>query len=316
MTETHSTLYQVRAEATGMPGEALDTLTDELGDELICYNDVDLNFTRLELYAATEPEAQRRSAELQARLSALDNTRTWTFSITPLPDRNWQEAWKVHFHVEQVSARIIVKPTWEPCTPGPGVCVVEIDPGLSFGTGQHATTRACLRFIDASTLARPGASLIDLGCGSGILAIAAAKLGCAPVLALDNDPVAVRVARENCALNGVQNRVEAFEADLGAFQPGRTFDVVVANIVSGVLQEYAGRIAQWIDPGAHGTAILAGILATQQHDVSLAFEAAGLSVREVMAEGEWVALRLGWRNPCAGETACPDHQTPGRKETA
>lgn len=180
-----------------------------------------------------------------------------------LPRRNWAEAWKRHFRPLDIGGRLLIQPTWSRRRPGAGQAVVMLDPGLSFGTGQHPTTAFCL---DQVVQHRPGPtprSLLDVGCGSGILAIAAAKLGYAPIEALDNDPEAVRVARANAALNEVTGLVKFARRDVRRLpqQPPRRFDVVCANLLADLIQAHLPRLAAHVAPP--GTLVLAGILATE-----------------------------------------------------
>src|SRR5690606_26457499 len=129
---------------------------------------------------------------------------------------DWANAWKEHYRVLRVGERIVVVPSWLEYEAAPGDVVLQLDPGMAFGTGLHPTTQLCLRLLER--YARPGLRTLDIGTGSGILAIAAAKLGAGPILALDNDPVAVGVAAENTARNGVADLVSAAEGSLGAGQ--------------------------------------------------------------------------------------------------
>ena len=127
-------------------------------------------------------------------------------------ESDWRESWKKHFGVQRIGRALVVKPSWTQYRLKGGEIVIEIDPGMAFGTGQHPTTAMCLRALEE--LVRPGMRVLDLGCGSGILAIAAAKLGAARVLALDIDPNAVRAARENAAANGVEPAIDVREGTL------------------------------------------------------------------------------------------------------
>jgi len=203
--------------------------------------------------------------------------------ISTLPEQDWAESWKRFFRVQRVSERIVICPSWEPYEPHPGDCVVDLDPGMSFGTGNHATTQACLEFLDA--LARENAcrSVLDMGCGSGILAIAARKLGFVEVAAFDNDPDAVAIARENAADNGAG--VVFALCDLA--HNTRQADIVVANILGPVLIDHAGVIAAAVKPGGPGALILSGILDTQYAAVRAAFEAQGFVEQRRLLIGEW-----------------------------
>jgi ribosomal protein L11 methyltransferase len=208
-------------------------------------------------------------------------------AVAEVPDEDWGEGWKKDFRPLDVG-RVRVRPSWidEP-TPAGKVEVV-LDPGMAFGTGSHATTSLCLAALSDVLGARPGASLLDVGTGSGLLAIAARKLGAGRVAANDNDPVAVQVARENAALNGV-----ALELTLDPVEriPG-TFDVVVANILANVLVELAPPLCAKVAPG--GVLLLSGILGPQEDEVRRAQIAQGLEPLQGgdRRQGEWSLLAL------------------------
>ncbi len=207
-----------------------------------------------------------------------------------VPHRNWAEAWKRHFRPFEVAGRLLVLPTWSRRRPRPGQVEVRLDPGLSFGTGQHPTTAFCLEQIVRLAPGRRGApprSLLDLGTGSGVLALAAARLGYAPVEAVDLDPAAVRAARANAALNGVASRIRIARRDLRRLplQPARPFDVVCANLLADLLLAERDRLNARVAPG--GTLVLAGILATEFQTVRAAYAAAGWRVVRARTAGEW-----------------------------
>jgi ribosomal protein L11 methyltransferase len=207
--------------------------------------------------------------------------------VAEVPDEDWGEGWKKDFAPLDVG-RVRVRPSWIAAAPPPGAVEVVLDPGMAFGTGSHPTTSLCLAALSDLLAARPGASVLDVGTGSGLLAIAARKLGAGRVAANDNDPVAVRVALENAAANGVALDVVA--APLDAI-PG-TFDLVLANILANTLVELAPEIAAKLAPG--GVVLLSGILAPQEDEVRRAYVAAGLAPRAGAdrREGEWSLVAL------------------------
>lgn len=228
--------------------------------------------------------------------------------VRTVAEEDWANAWKQHYHVLRVGERTVVVPSWLEHEARPGEVVLSLDPGMAFGTGLHPTTQLCLRLLEGAV--RPGQRILDLGTGSGILAIAAAKLGGGPVLALDNDPVAVMVAAENVARNGVAAQVTVAEGSLGAgatmghwlsgdFGHGppptaeapphpAEFGLIAANLIARVLTILAADLAAALAPG--GTLISSGIIDSREHEVTAAFEAAGLRLLERHVEGEWVAL--------------------------
>ncbi|MGB6220388.1 50S ribosomal protein L11 methyltransferase [Haloferula sp.] len=174
----------------------------------------------------------------------------------------------------------------------PGREVLSIPPEMAFGTGDHATTSTCLRLlVDAAREREGGWSCADLGCGTGLLAIAAGKLGADPIFACDYDPFAVTVAERNCARSGVSG-VEIKELDVLKWKPGKKYDVVMANIFSTVLVQAFPVIAKLLKPG--GDLILSGILATQAWDVFEAGARSGFGFPTVVKKGKWVTAKGGW----------------------
>ena len=199
----------------------------------------------------------------------------------------WADLWKQFFPVLAISPRLTVRPAWREYQPKPGEHVIEIDPGMSFGTGQHATTAFCLAMIDRCAGAPRMTSFLDAGCGSGILAIAALLLGFRHVEAFDYDPEAVRMANENFALNHISpETLTAITADAARFR-GRPqgYDFVAANILAPVLKLCAPNIASWVRPG--GTLALAGMLTSQYAPTINAFLPLGFTEIEQKTEKEW-----------------------------
>ena len=211
--------------------------------------------------------------------------------VAEIPDRDWGEEWKKGLGPITVG-RIFLRPSWVDAAPPSGSAEVVLDPGMAFGTGTHATTSLCLSAIDDFLARRPGASVLDVGTGSGLLAIAARKLGAGRVAANDNDPVAVSVAGENAARNGAPLELtgDPVEAIPGAF------DLVVANILANVLVDLAHGLARKTAPG--GELVLAGILLPQEEEVRIPFLAGGLLPLPGERRGEWSLLRF--RRPEAG----------------
>jgi ribosomal protein L11 methyltransferase len=200
---------------------------------------------------------------------------------------DWAESWKKNFDIIRISPRLLIKPGWINYSPAPGEAVVEIDPGMSFGTGQHPTTRFCLEMIDAAAARGQKGSFLDAGCGSGILFLAAGKLGFKKVSAFDFDPDAVKIAAENRAKNNIpEGAVDLKTAAIENILPSaEKYDFIAANILSGVLLGAAGRIVSSLAPG--GTLALAGILDAEYAGVRDAFTAAGLTETASKAEKEW-----------------------------
>lgn len=234
------------------------------------------------------------------RIAACDlETAPARVSIRQIPARAWADSWKRHFKPIDLAGRLLVRPTWSRRRPRRGQAEVVLDPGLSFGTGQHATTRFCLDQL--AHLRTPGKdqAFLDLGTGSGILAIAAAKLGFLPVEACDFDPACIRIARENAGRNGVENLVRPKLKDVSRLPlpPARTFDVIAANLMEDLLLAARGKITGRLAP--NGRLVLAGILASQFPRVRAAYEAAGLRLVLSRREKEWESGTFAWKNPAA-----------------
>lgn len=265
-------------------------------------------------YVPLDEHAEHARARVEQGLWALGLMRpVGPLEVRQLEEEDWANAWKVHYPIRRVGERTVVVPSWLEYEPQPDDIVLHLDPGMAFGTGLHPTTRLCLQLLER--YARPNMPTIDLGSGSGILAVAAAKLGARPVLALDNDPIAVKASAENAARNGVDDIVSAVEGSLGpgaqlghwlgsdwaikqraaVASPGPVavdadgeFDLVVANILADVHVLLAPHLQRALRPG--GVLLTSGIIADREADVVGAFEAAGLEPLERLVEGEWVAL--------------------------
>lgn len=203
-----------------------------------------------------------------------------------IADEDWAESWKAFFFPEKVGRRLVVKPTWREYEPEPGQIVVEIDPGMAFGSGTHPTTRLCLALIE--DYLRPGDALLDVGTGSGILLLAAARLGAGFMAGVDIDAVAVTVAAANLARNGVSP--DCFRLRQGGIDqaPGRFYQVIVANILSEVIVPMIPAAAGLLAPG--GMLIASGIVAGNATAVAEALAGAGLVLIEQRCQDDWVAL--------------------------
>ena len=274
------TAYKVRSVAR----ELVDPLIEALAEVEICasaWDDVENVQSRLSIFLV-DPAAAATACEA---LTAAG--RTLRVDLQPavdvLPEQDWAESWKRFFRVQRVSERIVIRPSWEAYEPLPGDVVVDLDPGMSFGTGNHATTQACLVFLDQLAAADISRSVLDMGCGSGILAIAARKLGFVEVAAFDNDPEAVAIARENAADNSAGVVFDVCELA----QNTRQAEVVLANILAPVLIEHAAVIVAAVKPGAQGALVLSGILDTQYAAVRAAFDAQGFVENRSLLIGEW-----------------------------
>lgn len=218
-------------------------------------------------------------------------------AVREIAQRDWQSFWRRHFHRFDIGERLAIIPAWEPRGSAPrGRVSVRLEPGLSFGTGDHFTTRYCLEAIERLCRQSPPRSLLDVGCGSGILAIAAAKLGVPRVEGFDNDPQAVEQARANARLNDVAPRIRWRVADVLGGLPGRPFEVVCANLYGGLLAEAAGSLcaaaARWL--------ILSGLRETEADAVVGQFVRHGAAEVERDGDGEWCGVRLAIERARAG----------------
>ena len=239
------------------------------------------------------PEDARLESSLLAlaeRIAALRHAGAalgaGTISHSFVADEDWAETWKAYIHTEKMGGRIVVRPTWEEYTPSADEIVIELDPGAAFGTGAHATTAMCLRWLEH--LVSPGMRVYDVGCGSGILAVAAAKLGAGEVIAMDYDPVAVSVAEENIRQNNVHN-VVACESDLlSACEGAAPAELITANIIADVIVRLFAQLDRHLAPG--GTLLASGIINDRIAGVEHAAAQHGFTVLDMTCEKEWAAM--------------------------
>ena len=234
-------------------------------------------------YLPVDDRLEDRLGSLKDALAALPGhgvTGAGTdLTLHYVEEADWANAWKAFYKPFRVGRRLVVTPPWEHPDLAPDDIPLVIDPGMAFGTGSHPTTQLCL--VALEDYIKPGASVADIGTGSGILAIAAAKLGASPVAANDNDPLAVKIARENAVANGVS--VEVTDA-----LPIGRYDAVVANILADVIIGMSAELNALIAPG--GTLVASGIIDTREADVQKALEDVGLAHVETRRQTEWVAL--------------------------
>ncbi len=247
---------------------------------------------------ADSPQLRRRVAEVLYHLGRLYPLPEPTFR--ELVDADWANAWKEHYRPFRLGRRLRIRPTWLAHEPDddarPDDVTLVLDPGMAFGTGLHPTTQSCLRALE--DLVRPGVTVLDAGTGSGILAIAAARLGAATVAAFDTDALAVRATLDNAAQNGVAERLRVWRGELGSVTatagPG-PWDIVVANILAPVIIRLLAEDGLLGYVAADGHLILSGIIDEQGSGVEAALSAAGGQVRQVIAAGDWVTYVAGHR---------------------
>ncbi len=290
MTKISDKLYCVKlTDFSGNPDLTFELLGG-LEADFSAYEDRETGAMRLIAYSETPEGARALRRRIDASLDFWHEAGAIFGDIEEfeLKKEEWSEVWKKYFHIIHIADNLVIRPSWLEYHARPGQAVVDIDPGMSFGTGQHATTAYCLKVLARE--ARGGAyrRVLDAGCGSGILAIAAVKLGYAPVAAFDYDPDAVMVARENIEHNGLPlSAVELFTADATGYEAPEAFDLAAVNILSPILRAHAGRIVGWVRPG--GLLALAGILSGDFDALSSDFAAAGAVELERFTEKEWTS---------------------------
>lgn len=289
-------LFEIKAEISPQAVDAIDEVFQELGVEgWSLLQDVIIPQAWIVGIFADEAEARARWSELVPLLAGLSPLAEPTFRA--LADQDWRDSYKAHFKASQFG-RLHWVPVWERPTfqPAVGEVVIWLDPGLAFGTGNHETTRLCCERLVAlaeQAGARVGEQrVIDAGCGSGILALSAAKLGFGRIAGFDNDAEAVRVSEENAAMNELGGAVDFFTGDLvSGLAGGRQAEVVLANIQADVLMRFANELVGAVAPG--GSLVLSGILAQELDKVRAVFAAtvpAWPIASRVM--GEWSDLSL------------------------
>jgi ribosomal protein L11 methyltransferase len=269
-----------------------ELLTGLLGEVATSYFDLENQFSRVSVYRKQAPAPGgklRRSLQV-----GLDRLRTCglelgagTLQIQRIRHEDWAESWKRHFKPLEIGGSLLIKPSWSRRRPKKQQQVVILDPGLSFGTGQHPTTSFCLGEVARPVKNGTVRSFLDIGTGSGILAIAAAKLNYDPIWAFDFDPEAVRIARFNAATNKVEKKIRLTRGDITKL-PGRAarrYDLVCANLISTLLIAERKRIIGLLNKG--GTLVLAGILKTEFSLVQAAYEGLGWMLIRTESKNEW-----------------------------
>ena len=219
--------------------------------------------------------------EIEIRLD-LGPTRV---TYKPVQEEDWANAWKVYFKPERIGKKTVIKPTWEQYKQQEGDLVIELDPGMAFGTGNHATTALCLQMLEEYV--QPGMDIMDVGTGSGILAIQAGLLGAGSVQAMDYDTVAVSAATDNVALNHLQERVSVCQSDLLAQAQGQA-DLLVANIIADIIIRLTPEAGKYLK--GPKIFISSGIIDTRKDDVLKALTQHGFSIIEVRENACWVAI--------------------------
>ena len=242
-------------------------------------------------YYADDEKLEKRLAEIDEQLALIEERigkyRFGNTRFRKVSEQDWANEWKQYFHVTHVGKSLVIKPSWEEYAPKEGEHVIEIDPGMAFGTGTHHTTNMMMERLEK--VITPDSTVFDVGTGSGILAIAAAMLGAKSVKAVDIDAVAVRVAKENVADNGLSDQIEVREGDLLHGTEGKA-DVIIANIIADIVIMLLQDIPQKLNDD--GVLLASGIIEERMPDVEAAAQAQGLYVDAVDHRGGWVVMQM------------------------
>ncbi len=288
--KSNQPLWEVSVTTVPEAESAVTTLLSAvLSKPAVSFTHLDSGRTTASVYLVQKPDWPATRAALRAALEGLDErglaTGACRCRLRQLRSADWAESWKRHFKPLSFGRRLLVKPSWSRRRGREGQAVVELDPGLSFGTGQHPTTGFCLEELVRRRATGKRQALLDAGTGSGILAIAAARLGYKPVDAFDFDPEAVRVARRNARRNRAAVGFRRLDVTRLPLQPSRRYAVVCANLTSDLLRKERDRLVNRVAPG--GFLVLAGILRNEFGSVRRAYSAAGLRLVAARSQGEW-----------------------------
>ena len=266
-----------------LPDPSKPTANWELMDQSV----IDLMPEDVQVKAWFDEESLNKIiSSLREQLTLLKNQDLGTLDISlqGVKEEDWAENWKQYYKPFRIGKHMVVKPTWEPWDAREGDLIIEIDPGMAFGTGTHETTAMCVGMIEKYYR---GGAMLDVGTGSGILAIAAARLGAKDILAVDIDPDAVRVAKENVEHNGLSQVIEVKKGDL-LQGLSRKFDFAVANILAPVICMLAAPLKNHLEE--NGVFVCSGVIAEAEEEVTAALLAAGYVIDEIQHKGDWVAF--------------------------
>lgn len=280
------------------PDDFLKTLQETIAEELVSLLDRGVEIIEdplsIKVYLLQQEAGTQlpQIHDLLHRLMPVELIDHLKIQIRYMENKDWMEEWKKGFQPLKIGKRLLIKPSWIPLNSSPDDLVIEIDPGQAFGTGTHATTQLVMEAMEdlCDHMPTRTKSLLDVGTGTGILAIGAAKLGFSPILCLDNDPLAVNAAKENVQKNQVAKVVQVSDQDISLID--RHFDVILANLDRSTLLTLADSIIQCLAP--NGILILSGILTNQQAEVQACFSDKGMQpireLREHTASPEWVCM--------------------------
>jgi len=283
-------LHAVVINTNSKVGEIVNELLPSINLFPTSYFDSDDDIARLSLYFESPQEAE------STKNSILEELKSWVeftdiqlnqidICSNKIKQEDWSEKWKEFFHVEKISERLVIKPSWEEYTPSGNDVVIEIDPGMSFGTGNHGTTKGCLQLLDKLSL-DINDSFLDMGCGSGILSIAASKLGIQKIDGFDYDEDSVRIANENLELSNCTNVTLSLE-NLYDLEIKERYSLVIANILAPVLIDNAKKIVSAVKVSSKARLVLSGILHEQFSNILQTFETEGLELVEHIKIDKW-----------------------------
>ncbi len=254
-----------------------DEFVQSLGEDVI-----------IKAYFQGDTNINELQSIIKEKISYISNflsTGEGYIGYSEIDEEDWATAWKKYYKPLKISNKVVVKPTWEAYEAKTDEMVIELDPGMAFGTGTHETTRMCAMLLEKYLKA--GDSLLDLGCGTGILSIIGVKLGAKNAKAVDIDEVAVKVAKENCRLNYVDQDIEVCKGILSDVKPEKN-DIVIANIIASVIIDISQSIPYHVK--ADGYFITSGIIKERKDEVLEAYLKNGFTCEEVIEMGEWVAI--------------------------
>lgn len=295
-TKANAPLWRVTVRTNSAAEDAVaEFLGTHFGVATAAYFDLEKNWSEVSAFLESSPRrpfpvaATKKAVAaglLQLAACGLP-TQNDTVEVKRVRREDWAESWKRHFHPLVIGRKLLIKPSWSRRWPVAGQAVVTLDPGLSFGTGQHPTTEFCLGQVVACRHPDMAQSFLDIGTGSGILALAAARMGYRPVHGFDFDPQAVSVARANRRVNELDHLVRIHAGDVYQLsrRPARKYDLVAANLIANVLLEARPQIVAQMKPG--GTLVLAGILATEFGVIERAYRKSGLKLVAREVKNEW-----------------------------
>ncbi len=242
-------------------------------------------------YYPDDEELQVRLKQLESEMTAVEKRigkcRFGNTCFRTVSEKDWANEWKQYFHVTHIGKKLVIKPTWEEYTAQDNEHIIEIDPGMAFGTGTHHTTCMCMEQLEH--VVRPGMEVFDIGTGSGILSIAAAKLGACSVKAVDIDATAVRVAIENIAHNKLSEQINVKQGDLLHDTEG-VADIIIANIIADIIITLLPNIPSKLKKD--GIFLASGIIEERRNDVANAAKKVGLHVDSVFSRGGWVVMQM------------------------